>query len=463
MHGAIIQKGPKNFQIIPRQNPYLKLYGTLCGDHDDTARAQIRLVREDTGVTVVDWTTATQDGLDWELRFGPLPPGGLYRLETRMIYNGPSGTADVRGDMVHHLGVGDLFIVAGQSNATGYGMEPVYDPPELGLSVLRENGCWDLASHPISDGTGSIHDSNLEDINPRHSPWLHFARLIKQHTGFPVGLIPVSLGGSPIARWDLTQGGDLYKIMLLCAELCDNGPFTGLLWYQGCSDAMQGLTIEYLEAFSRFVRDTRHDLRDPELPVYTVQLNRDVYPFDNPEISEFYATDMAKRWGSLREMQRRAAKKIKKVFIVPAHDLQLTDNVHNSAAANIVIGQRAAYSVLQNGFGMDLPGRAPDLAKAVIVNGNTIKMQFADVYGSLTDRKAPAGSLAMSVCDEDGDVPVETITAQGDTVTVKAKRQFKGKVTASAASGYDYMGWPPHDTASGMPLLAFYEVPVERV
>jgi hypothetical protein len=463
MHGAIIQKGPKNFQVIPRQNPYLPLYGTLRGNTDHTTRAQIRLVREDTGTAVVDWMTAHQDGLDWELNFGPLPAGGLYRLETRMIYENDGATADLRGDMVHHLGVGDLFLVAGQSNATGYGMEPVYDPVELGLSVLRENGCWDLASHPLSDGTGSIHDGNLEDINPRHSPWLHFARLVKQHTGFPVGLVPVSLGGSPISRWDLTQGGDLYKIMLKCAELCEDGPFTGILWYQGCSDAMQGLTTEYLEAFTRFVRDARHDLKNPELPVYTVQLNRDVYPFDDPELSEFYATDMAKRWGSLREMQRQAANKLRKVYIVPAHDLQLCDNVHNSAAANIVIGQRMAYSVLQNGFGMTLPGRAPNITKARLVSGFVIDLVFDDVFGSLTDRKSPVDSLAISVCDEDGNVPLSSITAQKNTVKINVRRQLKGKVTVSAAAGYDYMGWPPHDTASGMPLLAFYDVSVERI
>ena len=462
MHGIIIKQGPANFQIIPRQKPVLHLYGNFLGHPQARSRrAEVRMVREDTGTPVVDWVEAQQDGLDWTIGFGPIPPGGPYRLETRMICEGPEGSYEQRGDMVHHLGVGDLFLIAGQSNASGFGQEPVYDPPELGLSVLRENGRWDLASHPLCDGTDSIHDNNLEDINPRHAPWLHFARLIKSHTGLPVGLIPASLGGSPISRWDLSQEGDLFKTMLRCAGLCGGGPFTGLLWYQGCSDAMLGLADGYLESFRRFVNDARYHLQDPALPVYTVQLNRDVYPFDDPDLSELSAPDMAARWGRFREVQRQAAKHLNKVYIVPAHDLQLTDNVHNSSSANLVIGQRVAYSVLQNGLGIALPGRAPNLSQARQTDGHTIDMTFDDVQGGLSARQAPPGSLAIDVRDREGAVPLKEISAWKNIVRIKTARPLQGKVTVSAAAGYDHTGRPPHDTASGMPLLAFYDAAVE--
>lgn len=60
------------------------------------------------------------------------------------------------GDMIHHLGIGDLFVITGQSNSAGYGKDPIFDPPELGIHLLKNNGRWDMASHPFNDSTATI-------------------------------------------------------------------------------------------------------------------------------------------------------------------------------------------------------------------------------------------------------------------------------------------------------------------
>ena len=457
MHGVILTQGPQNFQIIPRQKPELTLRGTLRGDYSASKNTvQARIVNEDTGVTVVDWTDAAIDGGGWTLTLGPIPIGGPYRLETQVVCTDTNGGWFThRGDMIHHLGVGDLFLVTGQSNATGYGQEPVFDPPELGIAVFRENGRWDLASHPLSDGTGSFHSANLEDINPRHSPWLSFARIVRHQTKTPVGLIPVSLGGTNIDRWDTDVDGDCYKVMVEVHQKI-GGPYTAMLWYQGCSDAVPGRADRYYDAFQKFVADSRRDLDDAALPVYTVQLNRDVYPFDENE-----GWDRA--WATVREAQRRAARELDGVYVIPAHDLTLGDNIHNTSAANMTIGQRAAHCVLQHTFGYPVPGTAPDIETAKLTAEKQVTLTFSGVYGFLTARAAPPECCAMTVRDELGVVPLTAVAAWGGAVQLTLGRELAGKATVSAADSYNYNGVPPTDALSGMPLLAFFEFPVEFI
>lgn len=42
--------------------------------------------------------------------------GGLYRIETCMNHAETNGAIEwaTRGDMIHHVGVGDLYVIAGQ-------------------------------------------------------------------------------------------------------------------------------------------------------------------------------------------------------------------------------------------------------------------------------------------------------------------------------------------------------------
>ena len=41
--------------------------------------------------------------------------------------------------------------------------------------MLRCDGSWDIASHPLADSTGTIHPVNREGVQVGHSLWLSFA------------------------------------------------------------------------------------------------------------------------------------------------------------------------------------------------------------------------------------------------------------------------------------------------
>lgn len=162
-----------------------------------------------------------------------VPKGGLYRIDTCMDLADTCGDWSVRGDCVYHVGVGDVFVIAGQSNSAGYGKDFISDAPEAGVHLLKNSGCWDIAAHHMNDSTDTLHPHNRDGANTGHSPYLSFGKYLKRELGYPIGLVQTSLGGSPLSAWSGEEGSLCRSMLNVVKKL--NG-IKGILWYQGCSD-----------------------------------------------------------------------------------------------------------------------------------------------------------------------------------------------------------------------------------
>lgn len=205
----IFQQNEQGFAVIRlsgtahrvRQSFELPLEFSAVPEGAITVKARIAL--ESSGESVCPWTVCQTDADGrWSVTFDRVPAGGLYRVETYMEYQGWDGLSSTRGDMIHNIGVGDVFVVAGQSNAAGRAKNPVEDAPELGVHLLRDSGVWDLATHPLGETTGSVHQGHFENHNPGHTPWLHFAKLLKRELGYPIGIVMSAYGGAPLRWWN---------------------------------------------------------------------------------------------------------------------------------------------------------------------------------------------------------------------------------------------------------------------
>ena len=217
----IFQQNEQGFAVIRlsgtahrvRQSFELPLEFSAVPEGSITVKARIAL--ESSGESVCPWTVCQTDTDGrWSVTFDRGPAGGLYRVETYMEYQGWDGLSSTRGDMIHNIGVGDVFVVAGQSNAAGRAKNPVEDAPELGVHLLRDSGVWDLATHPLGETTGSVHQGHFENHNPGHTPWLHFAKLLKRELGYPIGIVMSAYGGAPLRWWNPEENGALYFNML---------------------------------------------------------------------------------------------------------------------------------------------------------------------------------------------------------------------------------------------------------
>jgi sialate O-acetylesterase len=457
--GVMIEQGPQSWSILQQKDGYasIELSGVWAiGTEATEAQAYARVVREDSAETVIPWTKAKMSvGQAWSIRLERVPAGGLYRIETSLQVNGDQALEwATRGDMIHHVGVGDLWVIAGQSNAAGYGKGPVNDPPELGIHLFRNSGSWDLATHPFNESTNTRHIENREGANPGHSPFLAFARIVKRETGWPVGLVQTALGGSPLRAWNPEEEGTLYRNMLNIVQAA-GGSVRGVVWYQGCSDCNPDERDSYADRFGAMVKHWRRDVGDAELPFMTVQLNRHTM---------LGTTDDDNRsWGIVREQQRIAARSIPRMTLIPAIDCPLSDEIHNSPAGNLLIGERMARAALATVYAKEVHYRAPEISQIRIwtdADGETkLELEFDHVAGYLVSIGPTQPVFALE--DEEGVVVVSQWQISGrNTIVLTCGRSIKGQAYVHGGSERNPAAFFPLDSLTYMPLLAFYNVPV---
>lgn len=452
-YGIFIKSGLSDWQIIQQEKKVgtIHLKGTFFKQNEEgLSDVYIRVVREDNGESVIFWRKAFSDPVEkcWDITINDIPVGGLYRIETCLKEDKAEYIEwSTRGDQVHHFCVGDLFVIAGQSNAAGYGKDVIYDPPEMGIHLLRNCGKWDIASHPLNDSTGAEESINYEPVNCGSSPYLSFAKEIKKQTGIPVGLIQTALGGSPLARWNPAQEGDLYSNMLKKIENA-GGRVKGVLWYQGCADTNQTSDAEsYKERFLQMVKCLRDDLKDPDLPVFTFQLNR----YITPPVSSYED----RNWSVIREAQREAASEGHSIYVLPTIDGNLSDMIHNSSSFNLVLGKRLANQVLSKLYDRKTFSDAPDL-KAVELKARKLLLHFYPVYDRLYAGEASISEYPFTVEDDLGIIPILNCSfLNRSDVLIELNRDVAGNVSVHAYFGQNPKCRCLYDFSTHYPILAF--------
>lgn len=420
------------------------LAGKLPETAPENAKVASRICREDDGQTVTPWTECTVENGSWQVTLRA-PQGGLYRLETCM--GGPD--ADIRAceriQNIRHVGVGELFMIAGQSNMAGYGRDVAYDPPQLGVHLYGNNGKWSIAMHPLNDSIDTIYPENRE-TSTGTSPGLAFARAVWRALHLPVGLVQASLGGSPLSRWDLQDDGDLARAMFRRLDAVGN--VSGVLWYQGCSDTNTDWESgTYLERFTRMVADWRKRMGDVHF--VTVQLNR----WTNGEGQ----ADGDVQWGRTREAQRQAARTIPGVYIVSASDLTTGDAIHTNSGCNVILGERMASVYLNKRYG--LPGQTvPDVERAVRVDDTHLLVYMTPDSGVV----APDGQAqGLDAEDENGLIACVEAKSVPEGLLLTLERPCGKDVRVHMLWRTIQPPFPPHGFY-GMPILSCYGVPVEE-
>ncbi|MFN7805931.1 MAG: sialate O-acetylesterase [Planctomycetaceae bacterium] len=168
---------------------------------------------------------ATQRESAWQARVR-IEAGGWYRLELR----GVLGTQTVATGAIEPVGVGEVFVVAGQSYAEGANDEllRVTEPAGRVTALDFETGSWQIAHDPQPRaGTGG-------------TIWPHLGVLLVPLLQVPVGFVNVAVGGTAIRQWQ--PGEQLFDRLLQGAR--GVGDFRAVLWQQGESDVIEKTPTE---------------------------------------------------------------------------------------------------------------------------------------------------------------------------------------------------------------------------
>ncbi|HLG95733.1 MAG TPA: sialate O-acetylesterase [Bryobacteraceae bacterium] len=391
-----ITSGPADNQVLQRdleQTARIALTGTASGKRVDGKEVEARVLdARATEVAGFHWTRIAKiQKQHWSGELKGIPTGGPYRLELRI----PGVDSSLVS--IANLLVGDLWVLAGQSNMEGHGDLLDVQPPVPLVRSFDMADHWRQAEEPLHT-TASAVDPVHWPLNAQSQPerlsgqaletyiatrkkgaglGLPFAAEMVARSGVPIGLIPCAHGGTSMDQWSPAlknrEGESLYGSMFRRVQAA-GGRVRGVLWYQGESDANPKAEPAFLERFEAFVGAVRADLNQPDLPFYYVQIGRHV---DSSNVAE---------WNRVQLAQLRAEPEIPHSGMVASIDLQLDDTIHISTADLKRLGQRLAdlvcidlFSKLKN-YGEMKRGPRP---VQVALDGGVVKVSFSGVNGRL--------------------------------------------------------------------------------
>ncbi len=391
---------------------------------------------EETDAPVTPWVKAQIEENHATCTIGAIPVGGLYYLSQEVQYESGLCLREFATG-IRHVGVGDVFLIAGQSNAAGWGKGVMTEAPEIGINVLRKENYWDLATNPLGEF---------------HSPFMSFAKLLHKKLGYPIGLIPRAVGGVPIKDW--MPGGSLIRRVERESKAAEMYPnIAAVLWYQGCTDAFCDAYLKYKENFTAFATQIREVFQNDRLPIFTFQLNR----YQDKKITE----DWEIGWSAVREAQRTMPQYVNDVHVIPTIDaLKMSDGIHNGKCSNIMLGERLGYYVLGELYHIGKNYKAPNLRTATIEN-RVVRLAFDDVASGLCTYNVKIDQVSLSVCDDEGEIALADYSVGGNQIELILEREAVGEAYVSGMSGLFPKG-AIFDNATLMPMLCFDRVKAEK-
>lgn len=236
---------PLDYQVVQRSahgKGLIHIAGELSEDVPAEAAVQVRIVSD---ARQTPWQQVNSVKGRKVVATFEAPAGGWWKLEVQVVHGGKQ----IALGTVPHVGVGEVFVVAGQSNSANHGEEK--QVPQTGRVAAFDGKGWRLALDPqpgASGGGGSF-------IPPLGDA------LVKQFD-VPIGFVACGIGATSVREW-LPKGATFPNpptILSRVERLADGqwaskgaafemfvtrmkplGPngFRAVLWHQGESDANQ--------------------------------------------------------------------------------------------------------------------------------------------------------------------------------------------------------------------------------
>jgi serine/threonine protein kinase len=167
------------------------------------------------------------------------PAGGWYRVEVRAL----KGSQVVGQSAVDHVGVGEVFVGAGQSNSTNCGEERI--DQTTGMVSTFSGTDWRLANDPqpgVHDGTGG------------GSYWPAFGDAMYSKFKVPIGVASTGHSGSSVKEWQ--PGSEYFRWTTGRMNQFGKEGFRAVLWHQGESDV--GMSAdEYARRMTALIEESR--------------------------------------------------------------------------------------------------------------------------------------------------------------------------------------------------------------
>jgi hypothetical protein len=316
----------------------------VLGSVSNPSDLYAKVILDSTSATVINWTKIKSGPTDGAFVCTlTVPLGGWYRMMLHTATDTVSGT--------NLWGVGDIWAIAGQSNAAGIdtNKHPARDTATNKLVGMFEYtaGVWSRCIDPTNGlyagaSMGPALGSKLAD-----------------YFKFPIGIVNCgSSGGSltgptPASAWGLRNplnhfdNNYLYSKTLLYRIALANyksifyddasHKFRAMVWLQGEGDADESAANAYKAKFDTLMRYVHEDC-DTNIPVFIVQISHTLYQA---------ASDTG--WSMMRDNLYQLDNDSNRIFAGCSFDLPLIpDSLHLTYNAQDSLGEKRVINAITN-------------------------------------------------------------------------------------------------------------------
>jgi serine/threonine protein kinase len=212
---------PKDYQVFQRRS---RLRGQITVEgrvRRACDQVEVRLLGKSLAGALPDqWQVLPVDRQSRQFA-GTLPTnaGGWYKVEIRALKD----QQVVAQTVVDHVGVGEVFVGAGQSNSTNCAPERLQQ--HSGMVASFSGTDWQLADDPQP----GVHDGSAGG-----SYWPAFGDALYARYHVPIGIASTGHSGTSVSQWQ--PNGELFRWMATRMHQLGRDGFRAVLWHQGESD-----------------------------------------------------------------------------------------------------------------------------------------------------------------------------------------------------------------------------------
>lgn len=333
----------------------------------------------------------------------------------------------------NYVGIGDIFVIAGQSNASGRAINSqVYSSPTYKAVLFGNDDVWKELVDPTDDNAGQIDSVSLENVSVYTtgfgSAWPLVATLYMQNQNVPVAFIPTAKGGTSITQWqpNVSNHGDtstLYGSMYRRINAV-GGSVKAILFWQGEDDVIAGTSRStYLTKITSFANYVYNDFG-----VKTIAAQ--IGPYGNQTTTNI---------DNVRLAQIDAWNAGGNILAGPSlYDVQLTADttyyVHFKTDSEILTVANRWWSAIQKDLYSGSDGRGPILTAAEY---NSAKTQIRLTFSDDTLPILPASGLAgFAIKDNGTPVSISSVTRISNSkLQINLTSAANGSLTVSLGSG----------------------------
>lgn len=413
------------------------------------------------------------------------PSGGTYSA-TLSNQTGGQGTLEVRFSNAititaskSYIGVGDIYVIAGDSNASGDGANlQTYSHATLKAAMFKNNDSWAELDDPTDSSTGqnifrASYDSAVTDGSTnKGSIWPLLATKIMADQNVPVAFIPAARWASTVSgaaptlnntanwrRYDLSPSassnlyGDMWTKIFNAGGGTQYGVVKGVIFHEGINDfniISDGQRANYKTQLNTFVDNIMTNFGVKTM----FSLPGDCDPV-------LYACDIVDGFDNVREV-------IKEVWnenanMAPGavfYDIDKTspmgDGVHFEDNASLQTVTDRLWLALRDEYYATTDARGPQLTTAQYNAAKT------DVYLTFTEASLPilpaSGAEGIRVYDNGVQATISSVTrTANNTLKVSLASAAAGTVTVSICEYRDCYGQTVITDSSA------YNLPVENI